>query len=672
MGIDRTANPIRRSHQFDPPRMLHVDSPAPQAEQLAAEELRLHLHILGIDSSITSQLRAPSIHLGSCLLPDFAAAAFDKVRDDGYLLFRRGADIYIAGKLARGTLYGAYSYLESLGLRWSEPGRPAEITSRTTDIATIPDEGINNPSFPIRGNNCYCPTNATDTKTTLAIVEWLTRQRYNFHSFLRQDSPALTGFDEYWFQTAEYVHQRGLEFGLGTHLAWPGLLMYEEDENQLFRKHPDFFELRNGTRESSSIYGHHYGPSSIAAQTGSGMSLCVSNPEVVELIAQNLRKFLDAHPEIDVMGLWPPDTQWEGCECTECRKLTAPERMYSGSPYAKIKYRSTPDLVARLASEVASRIETTHPKVRIVSWSWCTSEGAPQNVVPKGRFRLDHMYLPCFTHAIDAETCLHHHIHPDSWITWAKTPNIDFGWIFTGSPHIRVVEFPFAWLIKKTIDFLHRIGGKAITYNLEIGPAEHGNIAGDQTDHYLFSNCGINYYILGRSAWNFDSSLSELFADFAEARFGASAGQPMAEYYRQTIPEYEDWQHSQSIDGAWMGPQSEIRCRVSWEAVMEIFKPLMIAKARKLLEQAEDAAVNPDHNTRVKLERNMFEYTILQRQVYYIQRARKELEQAGAEEYSKLLRDRQLELLDDAKKIPLHKYSEYRQGHPWDPALFKG
>ena len=309
------------------PCRILLDAGCSAPERLAARELQEHFRLLGVDAPVTElhhgeNVPGGSVCLGAALLPANAIDALSRVRDDGFLLYRANDTIHIAAHLPRGTLFGCYCYLESLGVRWPEPGQPAELTRRTFDLPAEPEAGVDNPDFPIRGNNCYCPTNARDLQITIDMIEWFTRQRCNLHSLLRGDTPTLTGFDELWYAAADYVHQRGCEFALGSHFAWPALLMYEDRD--LFATHPEYFPLRGGERQQTGPYGPptRYGPDAVPALTGSGMSLCVSNPHAVATVIRNLQRFLDEHPEIDVMGLWPPDTKWEGCECPESVSYT--------------------------------------------------------------------------------------------------------------------------------------------------------------------------------------------------------------------------------------------------------------------------------------------------------------------------------------------------------------
>lgn len=652
-------------------RSIRISSDAPGPEQFAVKELQTHFAILRGNTTVKSSDAGLTIHVGKGFLPDAANKALEMVRDDGFVLYRDGNNVYVAGNIPRGTLFGCYRYLESLGIRWPGPGLPAEVTSRTFDLQTHPQDGVDNPDFPVRGNNCYFPTNDRDFRSTLETVEWLTRQRYNLHSFLRQDSPVLRGFDDRWRKLADFVHQRGLEFVLGTHLSWTGLLLY--DDQHLFRKHPEYFPLqKNGERRSPGAYG----PDAVAARTGSGISVCVSNPAVVELITKNLRRFLDEHPEIDVVGMWPPDTQWEGCYCPGCCELVAPERMWSHPPVYGYQRRVTTDQMLHLIGEIAARINETHPKVRILTWAWQTSWPAPQNVTPRGRIQVDYFLPPSYTHipsdnASDScGECPPHNTRLENWHKWAAVKNVDFGWIFLGAVHrVSVVDFPMTWLLTKNLKFLHRIGAKAASYNLEINAPDEGPIRGDQTDHYLFCTSGVNYYALGRCAWDVDIPAEQLYAEFAEARFGTQAAPAITKYYTQIIPQYERWQRSQPTGTVNCGAMRPVRLHEVWDVAVDLFSQAMIVRARALLDQAESAASNSVHKERIRLERKVFEHTVLIRQIYHLHLARRELEQINDRRTSQSLYQNQLKLFERAEKIDLPKnYSRGnldRQGTMW-------
>ena len=656
------------------PKQVLIQIDAPETEQFAAKELIDHLAILGIDATVDAQAEGPAIHIGKQMLGEQADTALARVRDDGFILYQEGDDVYIAGQRPRGTLFGCYQYLESLGLRWPQPGQPAEQTGLIFSLPRYAAESVNNPDFPTRGNYCYCPVSHTDFQATLEIVEWMTRQRYNLHSFLRQDLPALTEFDDQWYQLAQFVHQRGLDFALATHLGWAGLLLYED--RWLFQRHPEYFPLKDGRRIP---YGHccrrqtdnANAPDAIATDAGNGLELCVSNPKVIEQVIANLHKFLDAHPEIDVLNLWAPDGRWEGCQCPDCTKLLEPQRWTYVSPHHKEgRWRVTSDHLSHFLGQLSAGIHQSHPHVRIRGYAWCTCAPAPQNIKPAGDIGIDHVWSACFTHTPDNELCQHRHIVPDSWQTWARMKTVDFGWTFTGASSFQLVaaEFPFVWLAAKTASFLHNVGGNAISHILDIGdrnPQQRSNV----TDHYSFSSCGITYFAIAKLGWNVNLSPEKIYNEFAHARFGSQAGSAMSQYYCQMVDRYESWQHAQPRPGCLHGlfGSSEIICRAVWEIAIDAFTEQMIARSRELFDQAYTAAIEPIHQQRIALEKRLFDYTLCMRRAYLMHVAGQKLQAAGDCDCSRQLHDQQRRILNEglAIDLPVHTTDTFFHRTGW-------
>ncbi|MDO8953028.1 MAG: DUF4838 domain-containing protein, partial [Draconibacterium sp.] len=70
----------------------------------------------------------------------------DSLDKDGILLATKGNKIIISGTRARGTLYAAYAFLESLGVYWVMPGDFGEIYPRNSTIESSINK-TENPSF---------------------------------------------------------------------------------------------------------------------------------------------------------------------------------------------------------------------------------------------------------------------------------------------------------------------------------------------------------------------------------------------------------------------------------------------------------------------------------------------------------------------------------------------
>src|SRR5207253_2512122 len=63
--------------------------------------------------------------------------------------------------------------------------------------------------------------------------------------------------------------------------------------------HPEYFALRNGTRQGAS-------------------QLCYSNHDSIPEYAANVVTYLKANPEVRIIGLWPSDGR-AFCQCNLCK-----------------------------------------------------------------------------------------------------------------------------------------------------------------------------------------------------------------------------------------------------------------------------------------------------------------------------------------------------------------
>jgi hypothetical protein len=110
-------------------------------EQLAADELQSILEKIS-GAKLTVQRAAavpsgPSIVLGATLARQAGLGAeIDKLAKDGILCMVKGNTLFLSGRRARGTLFAAYDFLESLGCRWVMPGPFGEIYPSMKTIAT--------------------------------------------------------------------------------------------------------------------------------------------------------------------------------------------------------------------------------------------------------------------------------------------------------------------------------------------------------------------------------------------------------------------------------------------------------------------------------------------------------------------------------------------------------
>jgi hypothetical protein len=94
---------------------------------------------------------------------------------DGFVIKTDGDKIFIAGSTPRGTLYGIYAFIESIGCRWFAPGVNGEIIPQIPSI-TIPQLNISErPRMSYRGFKSSFLTTYTNTEW----IDWMAKNRLN-------------------------------------------------------------------------------------------------------------------------------------------------------------------------------------------------------------------------------------------------------------------------------------------------------------------------------------------------------------------------------------------------------------------------------------------------------------------------------------------------------------
>ena len=193
------------------------------------------------------------------------------VHEDGYAIQSGGRMITIVGGSPRGTLYGAYDFIErALGVRWFMPTPMGEDIVQAKTIA-VPDLGIvKNPAFPSVSGFTWAGSPGAE--------DWELRMRVRIGK--------ATSFGHNWSN---------------IHRLSPEAL----DRNK------EMFAMVGGRRSLST-------------------QLCSSNPDVVRVTVEAARKFFKENPETPLFSISPNDGGgW--CECDRCRRIDALYGVTDGS-----------------------------------------------------------------------------------------------------------------------------------------------------------------------------------------------------------------------------------------------------------------------------------------------------------------------------------------------------
>lgn len=240
----------------------------------AVDELQTYLNkICGAEFEHITESNLPegknAIVLGETQLENgILSIDRDNMKVDGFKLYSNGDYLFIAGKDSRGTLYGAYTFLEEyLGVRWFTP--TLEVVPESDDI--VIDAAINRtvePSFEVRRNDCAGTNNAHRARTKMNVSFW-------------QEAP-------------EYG-------GALTYVLWDVTLDVLVPDS-LFAEHPEYFAMNpDGTRTTDHV--------------------CLSHPDVLPIAVANARQaILDCPRDSKFIHIGQKDNS-NYCHCETCEAL---------------------------------------------------------------------------------------------------------------------------------------------------------------------------------------------------------------------------------------------------------------------------------------------------------------------------------------------------------------
>ena len=243
-------------------------------------------------------------------------------RDDAFVYTSEGGDIRFIGKSPRGTLYAVYAFLENeLGCRWySSKVSVAPHKDRWSFRKLYCQEA---PGIRIR-DNCVL-----DVRTNPVFSA---RMRNNFIQVPAPDGKGMVpgSAEGYWG-----VH------ALGTHV----------DVNKYFAQHPEYFCLRDGKR-----YGGYGQP-------------CLSNPDVLEITIESVRKIMREQPDYLIYSVEQNDNLLF-CQCDECQALAE-------------KYGGESGVMVWFVNQVADAVRDEFPDKFIGTFAYQYTRHAPKGIKPR-------------------------------------------------------------------------------------------------------------------------------------------------------------------------------------------------------------------------------------------------------------------------------------------------
>ena len=305
-----------------------IDKEAPASEQYAAEELQnwlrevggVSLPIVGPDEG--EQGKRLVVGYNSIVEDLVPKAQIQSPSDDSFTWCSKKGDILFWGGSERGTLYSVYDFLEDqLGIRWY-----------SEDVTVVPEvekwsfSKLYNheaPALLVRDNCMLAPR----TNTVFSA-----RLRNNFTRLPgKEPGTTLPGTAEgYW----------------GVHA-----MAYHVPAHKYFKDHPEYFSLYNGKRCTDQ--------------------LCLSNPDVLKICIESMRKVMREEPDYMIYSMEQLDNvQPCQCECEACQALID-------------EYGGNSGIMVWFVNQVADALKDEFPDKYVGTFAYRYTRHAPTGIVPR-------------------------------------------------------------------------------------------------------------------------------------------------------------------------------------------------------------------------------------------------------------------------------------------------
>lgn len=437
-----------------------VDPAAGESVQYAACELQrwiaevsgATLPIVGLDGGQAGKRLVVGYNELTGELKPGAAKPDDS--DDAFTWCSEGGDILLWGGAKRGSLYAVYSFLEEeLGVRWYSSA--VSVAPKAARYSFDELSHSESPSIKMRDDLYYDVINHPD-----------------FSGKLRNNHVPLVGRDG---QAIPFSAERF--WGVHTFDMMVPTAVY-------FDKHPEYFSLRDGKRSDGYA------------------QLCLSNPEVLQITIESMKKIMRENPDYLIYSLTQNDNQ-NYCECPECQAIAD-------------QYGGQSGLMIWFVNQVADAIRDEFPDKYIGTFAYQYTRGVPTGITPRENVVvrlcsieccLIHNYDECemnrkFLSDLEGWGAIAPHLYIWDYTTAFTQYSLPVPNFKTAKPHIQ--------------DFVA---------NKTIGMMEEGDY---QTKCGEFNE--LKAYLLAKLMWDAEADPEEIIKDFTDGYYG-----PAGKYIREYI-----------------------------------------------------------------------------------------------------------------------------------------
>jgi hypothetical protein len=494
-------------------------------ERFAAEELQRYIRLI---SGVTLPIAAIASGQKQILLGGAAGelAQLRNRKDDSFVIRIDSGHIRLAGASARATLFSVYRFLEKyLGCGWLLPGdefvprhSELQLPAKAEDLETPAFEYRAIALFPYSDDQIHdrLRSDALFSYALLQVtkdrIDWAAKNRLNYvHPCVNERGPKL------W----EKVHSREqivpeiVKRGLGLHYGGHSYFAWLPPE-KYFAGHPDYYA---------------------AVQDGKPQSLNLANPEVAEVMAQNMGKFLDQNPEISIVTVWMNDAP-AICTTPGCIEMEGNLRLSASNPPESYPpMLSFSNAALKFANAVAQRLKKTHPQVTINHLAYNELIDAPTNVRPEPNVLVAFAPIQRAPFRLGAKAGYFRPLS-DAGNSTNRTYLTEMRKWLDLSKNFYVWDYYSLWWTLGTnrprwqFPVLETIASDLRFYRDELKLTHVSSEIADWHEE--------NMYVYARLAWNPDLSWRDSLAEFCRKSYG-SAAEDMLQHWTILQEAKEDW-----------------------------------------------------------------------------------------------------------------------------------
>ncbi len=491
------------------PYSIVIPQDASAQDRKASQVLQSYLReISGAQLPVLTDKEPPAAR-EICIGRTNRGSGTEKLDQDGFMIKTRGTRLLIYGSHGKSTLYGVYHFLENyLGCRKYTAALKYIPKQRSIILPAISD--LQNPLLSFR--EVYYPDQ----------------------------------YDEE-FRDWHKLHTLEDKFGLWGHSYYKLL-----PSSQYFKVHPEYYALVDGERSDSQ--------------------LCLSNPAVLDIVTQNLKKLIIEQPEQMTWSVSQNDG-FGYCTCTHCAEIDN-------------KYGGPQGSVLNFANQVAAKF----PDKTILTLSYLYSARPPVNLKPAEN-------VSVMVSSINTDRAKPISTNPRTELFrndlkgWSDITKSLMIWDYVVQFTNYQSPFPNIHHLQDNMKFFAENNVSGVF------------IQGTEGSRGEFS--ALKTYLLAKATWAPKADLKDHFEDFIKAYYG-EAGQHIKEYIEGLNKELARSNRLLDIYG---DPVKEWN---SW------LSPENIEKYSDILDEASKKAEDkPQYSKNVEAERLALDYAVIQQARFY-------------------------------------------------------